>query len=94
MSTPTLKGTILVVMGFSHGRRVAVAGHSKLSILYYCVFVCFQPLLSRWLCALAHGKSQNALKNCHFGTKNGSKMGQKLVKNVIFPNVILHHLGC
>ena len=26
----------------------------------------------------------------HFGTKNGSKMGQKH----IFPNLILDHLGC
>ena len=37
-----------------------------------------------------HGKSQNALKMGHFGTKNGSKMGQKRV----FPKVIPDHLGC
>ena len=35
-------------------------------------------------------KSQNALKMGRFGTKNGSKMGQKR----IFPNLILDHLGC
>ena len=35
-------------------------------------------------------KSQNALKMDCFGTKNGSKMGQKR----IFPNLILDHLGC
>ena len=35
-------------------------------------------------------KSQNALKMGCFGTKNGSKMGQKR----IFPNLILDHLGC
>ena len=34
--------------------------------------------------------SQNALKMGHFGTKNGSKMGQKRV----FPKVIPDHLGC
>ena len=39
---------------------------------------------------LAHGKSKNALKMGHFGTKNGSKMGQKGV----FPKVIPDHLGC
>ena len=35
-------------------------------------------------------KTQNALKAGHFGTKNGSKMGQKRV----FPKVIPDHLGC
>ena len=35
-------------------------------------------------------KSQNALKMRCFGTKNGSKMGQKR----IFPKLILDHLGC
>ena len=35
-------------------------------------------------------KSQNALKMGRFGTKNGSKMGQKRV----FPKVIPDHLGC
>ena len=39
---------------------------------------------------LALLKSQNALKMGHFGTKNGSKMGQKW----IFPKMILDHLGC
>ena len=33
---------------------------------------------------------KNALKMGCFGTKNGSKMGQKR----IFPNLILDHLGC
>ena len=35
-------------------------------------------------------KIQNAFNMGHFGTKNGSKMGQKRV----FPKVILDHLGC
>ena len=35
-------------------------------------------------------KSQNALKMGCFGTKNGSKMGQKCV----FPKMIQDHLGC
>ena len=35
-------------------------------------------------------KIQNASKTGCFGTKNGSKMGQKWV----FPKMILHHLGC
>ena len=39
---------------------------------------------------LAHGKHQTALKMGHFGSENGSKMGQKRV----FPKVILHHWGC
>ena len=34
--------------------------------------------------------AQNASKMGCFGTKNGSKMGQKR----IFPNLILDHLGC
>ena len=34
--------------------------------------------------------AQNALKMGCFGTKNGSKMGQKR----IFPNLIQDHLGC
>ena len=48
MSTPTLKGTILVVMGLSHGKRVAVARHSKLSILFPMVSLGF---LRGTLCA-------------------------------------------
>ena len=39
---------------------------------------------------MGHGKSQNALKMGRFGTKNGSKMGEKRV----FPKVILDHSGC
>ena len=46
----------------------------------------FEP----WWCVMGHGKSQNALKMGRFGTKNGSKMGQKRV----FPKVILDHSGC
>ena len=40
----------------------------------------FLALLSPWRRVLAHGKSQNALKMGHFGTK----MGQKWVKNALF----------
>ena len=50
----------------------------------------FLDRLSSWWHVLGHGKSQNALKMGHFGTKNVSKMGQKRV----FPKVILHHFGC
>ena len=39
---------------------------------------------------MGHRKSQNALKMGRFGTKNGSKMGEKRV----FPKVILDHSGC
>ena len=49
----------------------------------------FEPGVA-WRRVLAHGKSQNALKMGHFGTKNGSKMGQKRV----FLKVIPDHLGC
>ena len=55
-----------------------------------CSNKCFSAVLSPWWRVLGHGKSQNALKMGHFGTKNGSKMGQKLV----FPKVIPDHLGC
>ena len=46
----------------------------------------FEPLVARF----GPWKIQNALKMGHFGTNNGSKMGQKRV----FPKVILGHLGC
>ena len=39
---------------------------------------------------MGHGKCQNALNTGRFGTKNGSKMGQKCV----FSKVIVDHLGC
>ena len=39
---------------------------------------------------LAPGNSHKALKMGHFGSKNGSKMGQKRA----FPKVIPDHLGC
>ena len=52
----------------------------------------FSPftVLSLWWPILVLRKSQNALKMGCFGTKNGSKMGQKR----IFPKLILDHLGC
>ena len=50
-----------------------------------------QVFLDRFeIVVLVLRKSQNALKMGCFGTKNGSKMGQKR----IFPNLILDHLGC
>ena len=51
---------------------------------------CFWTVLSLWWPILVLQKSQNALKMGCFGTKNGSKMGQKH----IFPNLILDHMGC
>ena len=50
----------------------------------------FSALLGPWRPGLAHGKSQIALKVGRFGTKKGSKVGQKRD----FPKVILYHLGC
>ena len=50
----------------------------------------FWTVLSLWWPILVLPKSENALKMGCFGTKNGSKMGQKR----IFPNLILDHLGC
>ena len=47
---------------------------------------CFELVVAH----LVLQKSQNALKMGCFGTKNGSKMGQKR----IFPKLILDHLGC
>ena len=47
---------------------------------------CFWPSLSPWGCGLPHGKSQIALKRGRVGTKNGSKMGQKWVKNALLQN--------
>ena len=81
MSTPTLKGTILVVMGLSHGQRFAVAGHIKLSILFFlcfCVFSAhFEPVVMR----LGPWKIPKCLENWPFWdqkwVKNGSKTGQK-----------------
>ena len=51
-----------------------------------------QVFLARFelmVASLALRKSQNALEMGCFGTKNGSKMGQKCV----FPKMILDHLG-
>ena len=50
----------------------------------------FWTILSLWWPIFVLRKSQNALKMGCFGTKNGSKMGQKR----IFPNLIRDHLGC
>ena len=44
-----------------------------------CSNNCFWAVLSPWWRVLAHGKSRNALKMGRFGTKNGSKMGQKRI---------------
>ena len=55
-----------------------------------CQNKCFWHVLSSWWPVLALPKSQNAMKMGCFGTKNGSKMGQKRV----FPTMILDHLGC
>ena len=44
-----------------------------------CTNNCFEDVLSPWWRVLGDGKSQNALKMGLFGTKNGSKMGQKHV---------------
>ena len=54
-----------------------------------CQNKCFWRVLSSLWPVLAFLKSQNALKMGCFGTKNGSKMGQKCV----FPKMILDHLG-
>ena len=57
-----------------------------------CVMLkqCFWTVLRLWWPILVLRKSQNALKMGCFGTKNGSKMGQKR----IFPTLILDHWGC
>ena len=55
-----------------------------------CQNKCFWCVLSSWLPILALPKPQNALKMGCFGTKNGSKIGQKCV----FPKMILDHLAC
>ena len=55
-----------------------------------CSNRCFWPVLSPWWPVLAVGKSQDALKMARFGTKNGSKMGQKR----LFPKGILAHCRC
>ena len=49
-----------------------------------------QVFLDSFELVVAHFGPQNALKMGCFGTKSGSKMGQKR----IFPNLILAHLGC
>ena len=51
---------------------------------------CFWTFLILWWAILVLQKSENALKIGCFGTKNGSKMGQKR----IFSNLIIDHLGC
>ena len=49
-------------------------------------FAHWEPVVTRF----APWEIPGALKMAPFGTKSGSKMGQKLV----FPNVRLDHLGC
>ena len=52
-----------------------------------------QVFLDRFELVVAHfgpPKIPKCLENGLFGTKHGSKMGQKR----IFPNLILDHLGC
>ena len=52
-----------------------------------------QVFLDRFELVVAHfgpPKSQNASKMGCFGTKNGSKMGQKRIS----PKILLDHLGC
>ena len=49
-----------------------------------------QVFLAYFEPVLALRKSQNALKMGNFGTRIGSKMGQKCV----FPKIIPDHLGC
>ena len=44
-----------------------------------CTNKCFEPIPSPWWRFLGHRKGQNALKMGLFGTKNGSKMGQKRI---------------
>ena len=55
-----------------------------------CSNKCFRPVLSPWWPVLILQNSQKALKMGCFGTKNGSKMGQKRV----FPKMILDGLEC
>ena len=55
-----------------------------------CQNKCLWRVLSLWWPVVALLKSQNALKMGCFGTKNGSKMGQKWV----FPKMSQDHLGC
>ena len=65
--------------------------YSKVIVAHLgCPNKCFWPVLSPWWRVLGHGKSQNALKMGRFGTKSGSKMGQKR----LFSKVIVAHLGC
>ena len=49
-----------------------------------------QVVLDRFELVVAHFGLPKIPKMGCFGTKNGSKMGQKR----IFPNLILDHLGC
>ena len=56
-----------------------------------------QVFLDRFELVVAHFgplKIPKCLDNGLFWDKNGSKMGQKWVKNAFFPNLILDHLGC
>ena len=54
-----------------------------------CQNKCFWRILSSWWPVVALLQSQNAMKMGCFGTRNGSKMGQKC----IFPKMIPDQLG-
>ena len=54
-----------------------------------CQNKCFWRVLTLWWPVLSLPESQNALEMGCFATK----MGQKRVKNVFFPKMILDHLG-
>ena len=78
--------------GTKNGSKMGQKGVFPKVILDHlgCSNKCFSPILSPLGRVLAHGESQNALKGGHFGTKNGSKIGQKRA----FRIVILDHSGC
>ena len=62
-----------------------------------CQNKCFWRILSPWWPRFGPPKIQKCLENGLFGTKNGSKMGQKWAKNGskwVFPKMIPDHLGC
>ena len=79
----------------ANGGSTVVPGMKKK--FFFCKFVPrpFGMLKQAFLAhfepvALAHGKSQNALKMGRFGSKDGSKMGRKRA----FAKVTMDHLGC
>ena len=78
--------------GTKSGSKMGQKGlYSKVIVAHLgCPNKCFWPVLSPLWRVLGHGKSQNALKMGRFGTKSGSKMGQKR----LFSKVMPYHLGC